>query len=284
MNRLTMQGRMIPTATAIIAFVALMILGAGSGWSAVKYGDAILEKGAMTVLREGRTLRFDQANEQIVINENDLIRVRPASRVVLNSREKASLVLGGNSVFHVKPWQSKGKTGFMRALFGKFRASVVGLLGGEQFNVKTATATIGVKGSGYRSQVTNRGGTLLLVEDHTIGLQGQRGPEVDVPEGFVSLTITIFPSSPATGAPQGLLNKFGSDDLDSGGANSPGGGSFVGEKDLVDGGLVDQGTLDDGKGSGGGDGFSREPIEINLNFDPNAAHDALQRGRVRLEF
>ena len=151
-------------------------------FAAAKYGDAILKRGSMTVVRQGRTTRYRRINQSIPIEENDLIRVRSRSRVLLKTREKADMTLGSNSVFHVKRWRKKGKTGFARSLFGRFRATVTGLFGGSRVNVRTASATIGVKGTRFQVQVTNRGGTLLAVQESNVALEGQTGPEVDVGE------------------------------------------------------------------------------------------------------
>ena len=253
-------------------------------FAATKYGDAIIQKGSMTVVRGGRTKRYRGVNRTVRIEENDLIRVRSRSRVLLKTREKADFTLGSNSVFHVKKWRKKGKTGFARSLFGRFRASITSLFGGRSVNVKTASATIGVKGTRYLVQVTNRGGTMLVVQENIVGLQGQLGPEVNVGENRVSIVININPATPAVEVPQTVANQFSGDNLDSPPANSGEAGNFAGEAGLVQAGIVTEGQLDEGKGSGGVGPVPEvfEPPEAL--FDPNAGSDAIQRGRVRLSF
>ena len=270
----------------IAVILPMLLLAAGSVWAAALYGEATIERGAMTVVREGRSLKFDQLNQEIEINEEDLIRVRPQSRVTLRTREMATIALGSNAVFHVKPWRSKGKSGFLRALFGRFRASVVALAGGEQFNVKTATATIGVKGTEYRTHVTNRGGTLLIVGAATVGFQGQQGPEVTVGENFLSLIININPPTPPAPIPPQVEAEFGSDDLDAPAPNSRAGRDFPGEEGLIEAGIVTEDELNEGKGDFAppviGELFPFVPPL--LNFDANEASDAQRRATVTPSF
>ena len=254
-------------------------------FAAAKYGDAIIKKGSMTVVRGGRTKRYRGVNRSVRIEENDLIRVRSRSRVLLKTREKADLTLGSNSVFHVKKWRKKGKTGFARSLFGRFRASITSLFGGRSVNVKTASATIGVKGTRYLVQVTNRGGTMLVVQENIVGLQGQLGPEVNVGVNKVSIVININPATPAVEVPQTVATEFSGDNLDAPPANSGEAGNFAGEAGLVEAGIVTEDQLDEGKGTGDVElypGVFFEPPETL--FDPNAGSDAIQRGRVRLSF
>ena len=268
-------------ALKIATVLPILLLVSGVLWAAPQYGEAMIEQGSMTIVREGRSMNFEKSATAVPVNEEDLIRVRPDSLVQLKSRENATITLGSNAVFQVKPWQSHGKSGFLRALFGRFRAAVVGLSGGEQFNMKTATATIGVKGTEYDGQVTNSGGTLLIVVNHIVGFQGQRGGEHDVHEGFVSLILNFNPPTPPAPTPPGLVGK----DLNSPPANSPEGGNFNGQILLIGAGIVTQDELDQGQNSGGGGGGGLQPgVQYFPQFDPNAGTNALQRGQVKLKF
>jgi hypothetical protein len=238
-------------------------------------------------VRDGRTLNFDRPNTPIPVNDEDLLRVRPDSRVVLRSREKATLTLGANSVFHVKPWESRGKTGVVRALFGRFRSSVVGLTGGEQFNVKTATATIGVKGTEKLVQVTNRGGSMLVVTDSTVSFQGQTGGESDVRQGFVSVIVGPNPPTPPVPVPPQLEQQFNERNLDSPEPNAPESQNFVAEQVLLQEGIVNETDLEQNRG----DSAPEPPPapQVTPPAPPRAtnapdASRALQRGRVPLQF
>ncbi len=171
----------------------------------------------------------------------------------------------------------------MKALFGRFRASVASLFGGNQFNVKTASATIGVKGTEYLTQVTNRAGTVLVVRDDTVGFQGQQGPETDVNPGRVSVIININPPTPPVPVPPEVGNQLGEGNLGSPPPNSAAGGDFAGERGLVRAGIVTQQQLDEGKGEG--QPFTEEGFDPpGVDFDANEASESLQRGRVRVRF
>lgn len=271
-------------ALKIATVLPLLLIVSGALMAATQYGEAVIEEGAMTIVREGQTLSFDELNRPIPVNEEDLIRVRDESRVVLTSREKATMTLGSNAVFHVKPWRSKGKQGFVRALFGRFRASIVGLVGGEQFNVKTATATIGVKGTEYLSAITSRGSTMLIGTDHDPEFTGQSGPPVDVQTGQLSIVININPPTPPVPVPPGVLDQFNPQNLNSPPPNSQRGKNLPAEDELIENGIVTEEDLEEGKG----DDFPApfpvdQPFVPPVNFDSGETGPTL-RGRVPLQF
>jgi hypothetical protein len=142
------------SATTAGAVMALVMASSPAGWAASKYGDATVEQGSMTIIREGSAINVKASGQTVPVNEQDLVRVRDDSRVVLKTADRATVTLGANAVFQVQPWEQQEKKGLFKMLFGRFRASVAGLTGGERFNAKTATATIGVKGTEYVSAVT----------------------------------------------------------------------------------------------------------------------------------
>lgn len=262
--------------------LSALLLTAGLLWAAPQYGEAIVEQGSMTIVREGQTLKFDKVKESVPVNEEDLIRVRADSLVQLKSRENATITLGANAVFQVKPWQAQGKSGFLRALFGRFRSVVVGLSGGEQFNVKTATATIGVKGTENHNQVTSRGGLVSIGVENTTYVLGQTGGEREVPPGFVSLGLNFQPPTAPAPLPPGFANLLNAQNLGSPSPNSPAGQNFVGEELLIAAGIVTRLDLDANKGHGGGEETGPDKRKVELpRINANAAP---QRARVPIGF
>ena len=154
--------------TASALGIALIIATALPAWAQDKYGDALLEKGTLTVVRGGQNLKFSKANELVPVFVDDLLRVGEDARVSLKTREKSTINMGANAVFQVKPFQFQEKQGFARMLFGRFRSVVTGLSGGEAMNTKTATAVIGVKGTENLASIRPRGDTMLIgVKDRT---------------------------------------------------------------------------------------------------------------------
>ena len=174
----------------IIGMLAFMLLSAPA-WGATKYGDAVIEEGSMTVLRDGQRSVYTPADRDVTINHQDIIRLGNGSKVVLRTVEKATLTLGSNAVLHVEPWKRDEKKGAMRMLFGRFRAVVTGLSGAERFNVRTATATIGVKGTDLTGAQTAEEDTILYVADsakqNPVDFTGLSGKDIEIPVGYASL-------------------------------------------------------------------------------------------------
>jgi hypothetical protein len=194
------------SAAAAGAIMAAMMVTGSAAWAAAKYGDAMVEQGTMTVVRGGRSLEFPASGKAINIDEKDLVRVRDNSRVVLKTQDRATVTLGSNAVFQVEPWEQRETKGVFRMLFGRFRASVTGLAGGERFNVRTATATIGVKGTEYSSAVTTGGYTSVLGIESVVENTGSDGVGQPVSPGEVS--VTASPATQAIVAPQAFIDAM----------------------------------------------------------------------------
>lgn len=68
------------------AVMAAAMVNGPAVWAAARYGDAVVEEGTMTIVREGQSLSFKASGQAVPVNERDLVRVRDASRVVLKQR------------------------------------------------------------------------------------------------------------------------------------------------------------------------------------------------------
>ena len=155
-------------------------------WAATKYGNANILKGSITVLREGSRLTFKQGKDHVSINHLDVIRVGRDSGVVLSTVEKATITLGSNAVFQVEPWQRKEEKGFFRMLFGRMRAKISRLGASERFNVHTATATIGVKGTEELIFLNIQGDSTVGVTESAVSLKGRGGGQLNILQGRAS--------------------------------------------------------------------------------------------------
>ncbi len=257
-----------------LLFLTLALLLSLPAWAATRYGEATVQSGKLTVLREGRRMVFRKPNEKVQINHSDVIRVGRRSKVLLETVEKATLTLGSNAVLHVEPWKRAEKKGLMRMMFGRFRASVTGLTGGQRFNVRTATATIGVKGTELTALQTANERTVLWVENSNskapVALEGLDGVEKDVEVGFASAVVGNTPASnPARATPE-LQAELQT--LDSPDPGSPAAAELppaVQEAGIASGGDDDQGGGDAGEGDEGDD-------EDAAGAADNAAVDAAQ--------
>lgn len=173
-------------ATTLTVLIFLGIAFSAPGWAATKYGKAHIRKGKITVLRNGSRLTFRQGNAQVTINHLDVIRVGRESSVVLSTVEKATITLGSNAVFQVKRWRRKEDKGFFRMLFGRMRARISGLGANERFNVHTATATIGVKGTEEIIFTNVQGDSTVGVTESEVALRGRGGGQLNIPQGKAS--------------------------------------------------------------------------------------------------
>jgi hypothetical protein len=260
-----------------------------------RYGEATVHEGRMTVLRDGQRMNVTQSDGRADIVEKDVIRVGSNSRVTLETREKATVTLGSNAVMQIEPWQSRRQSGFFRALFGKVRAQIVGLTGGERFNVRTATATIGVKGSGWDGGITSTGDQVTNCTDDECFVQGNVGPEQNFPPGFSSVTLGGGPATPPAPTPPEVLNAFSDtgDGLDSPPPTSDSGRNLPGEEGLVRAGVVTQTQVNQSKrgqadldeeveGEEGGAPGSG-PIELDLLFSLDDAVQESKKFSIQLD-
>ena len=183
--------------TTVLLFCLIVFSWAARSQASNFYGDLTLTKGRATVIRNGDIYRLNHALSIFPVYVGDLIRVRRNSSALLVREDgKADLQLAANSVFHVQPWERRGKSGLLNMLFGRMRAKISGLTSGERFNIRTATSTIGVKGTGYNAVVRSRGETWVLVTESEVAFQGSVGPERIVKLGQISETIHTIASPP----------------------------------------------------------------------------------------
>ena len=219
--------------------LSLLTLTAAAVFAQDKYGDALLEQGELTVIRQGQNLKFNQPNQSVPVFVDDVLRLGEKSRLVLKSREKATISMGANAVFQVKPFEYKEKKGFARMLFGRFRSLVQGLSGSESMNAKTATAVIGVKGTENLTSVRPRGDTMLVGVESTTTIQnpasaqkraaygeGHRltqSPRGDFIVAVDRIETPDFILIPATGEPLQVRRA-----QDGGGGDTPIGPNFLG--------------------------------------------------------
>ena len=172
--------------TKLTVLIFLGVTLSAPAWAASKYGDANIEKGKIIVLREGNRLTYKQGDRGVEINHLDVIRVGRDSNVVLSTVEKATITLGSNAVFQVKSWQRREEKGFFRMLFGRMRAKIAGLGASERFNVHTATATIGVKGTKEIILINVQGDSTVGVTESAVALRGLGGGQLIILQGRAS--------------------------------------------------------------------------------------------------
>jgi hypothetical protein len=275
---------------------ALMLGGSLSGevtaWAA-EYGTAVVEQGEMTVLRDGRTFLFRASPTSVPVNERDLVRVRNASRIVLKTQDHATMNLGANAVFQCEPWQTPNESGVFRLLFGRLRASVSGLAGGSRFAMKTATATIGVKGTDWFTATTSTGNTSVLGIEHTIVFAGPDHIEQPIGPDQVSVVIAGLPATPSVPATAGVKVEMTKTDAPP--PSSPTAANLPAQNALVEQGIVSKDALDksnkSGEGNLGNQGTQQQnqqqqnqQQQPNLNLDDAQQAAGAIKGKLNLHF
>jgi len=191
-----MKARNVVGAALLLAATAVQ-----PAFAATQYGTAVVEQGSITILREGKALTFNASSEPIAVNVQDTVRVREASRITMKTNDKATVTLGANAVFQCEPWQAEKRSGTFRMLFGRMRANVQGLAGEDRFNVKTATATIGVKGTQYGLAQSSSGNTAVLGIESTVTTAGPDGVEQPVGPNQMSAVVGGNPATQSVAAP-----------------------------------------------------------------------------------
>jgi hypothetical protein len=221
-----------------IVFGTALLGWLATGAMAAQYGTAVVEQGEMTILRDGKSISFKASPQSVSVNEKDLVRVRDASRIVLKTQDRATLTLGANAVFQCEPWQAPNSntSGMFRMLFGRFRATVSGLAGTDRFNVKTATATIGVKGTIWDQATTVGGNTVVVGVESNVETSGSDGVGQNVGPNQVSTVIGNNPASQSVNVPEELREALRN--LNSPPINSPGALNLPVENILIEKGIV----------------------------------------------
>lgn len=225
-----------------ISFIALLALFLSAPAWAEKYGDAEIKQGKITVLRGGKRKVHRELGKPIEILHEDVIRVGRKSNMVLKTTEKATITLGSNAVFQVKPWEKTEKKGLFRMLFGRMRAKIAKLSGGERFNVSTATATIGVKGTEEIIFSNVQGDSTVGVTENTVTVAGLTGIAVAVNEGNFTAIVGGAAPSAVVPLPPSVLASMGN--LDAADPTSPEAVTVPLGQVLVEAGITTQAQVD----------------------------------------
>jgi len=278
-----------------IAALRGTLLAVGAfGWmtcaaGAAQYGTAVVEQGQMTILRDGRAVAYQASSEPVDVNEKDIVRVREASRIVLKTQDRATLTLGANAVFQCEPWEVQDKSGMFRLLFGRFRASVATLAGTQRFNVKAATATIGVKGTEFIVATTSVGNTAVLGLENTVTLAGHDGVDQHVGPNQVSVVVGHHGATPPVTAPPEFAKGMGN--INSPSVGSPEARDLPSENVLVEYGIVSKDALDQSKDQTPPEQQQQQqqqegpPVpQPSINMDDAQQAGASVRGKVGVSF
>ncbi|MCP4294234.1 MAG: hypothetical protein GY786_01355, partial [Proteobacteria bacterium] len=218
-----------------------------------KYADAFVKRGTLTIVREGKALKYKKNYKKPVeVQKDDVIRSGRRSYVKLKTVERTTIFMGSNAVFQVRPWKQKKEQGFLRMLFGKAKFKTAKLKSKRRkFSLKTAMAVIGVKGTGWKQSTASSGATDTDVSEGVVQVTPFKGPPINLGAGQRSLTISQNEvSNPIeTGKESSSPADEDKDpeDLDAPSPTSKQSTEIDGENKYVETGNVDQSKLDESK-------------------------------------
>lgn len=176
--------------TAIIAFaliLAFSLAGAGPVWAETPVGRFTVVDGRVDVLRPGQT-RAEPVGRDATVDAGDIVRTKSNSFAEIVFSDGAVLKISESSRVEIKDYvltgNDKRKSGLLRLLRGKIRATVPKTLGSiipvsigpSNFEVETPTAVAGVRGTDFFVWF-DRGTTGVFVLDGTVETRGVARPE-----------------------------------------------------------------------------------------------------------
>ncbi|MBT6611613.1 MAG: hypothetical protein HOB38_05880 [Deltaproteobacteria bacterium] len=167
-----------------------------------KYGTAQIQAGHLIVVRDGQESVYASEDGEVEVRLNDVIRVGQNSFVILKTEEQTDIKMGSNAVFQVKPWKNRKKSGYLRMLYGKMNFKTKKLQKRKRFRFKTASATIGVKGTGADCEVGSTGNTGCTGRSGKTEIQGNSGPPRDLTTNQMSIVVGNGPASQTIEVPQ----------------------------------------------------------------------------------
>jgi len=118
-------------------------------------GNIMAMKGSAEVKRESKSLNASSGME---LFQGDEILTKEKSRVQVMLKDDTVITIGSNSEFSFEEFSQEGenskvsmraKRGFFRSVTGK-----IGKLAPERFKVKTASATIGIRGTDFSGDIS----------------------------------------------------------------------------------------------------------------------------------
>ena len=176
---------------------------------AAQVGSITEFKGDVTLQKGNKTVKVQAAPTPL--DEKDIVVTGPKGRARITLTDGSTLSLGASSHFSVTSYhfETSGRIqaklsvsdGGFRAVTGK-----IGKLAPSRFTVKTATATIGIRGTDFAGIVSPSGDTIACVGG-AIGVAGSSGAPVTVAAGSItSVAPGKTPTAPRAYTPDEINN------------------------------------------------------------------------------
>lgn len=258
------SARWLRRCAGTIATLALVLAGAALLHAQDRYGDATVEAGRMTLVRDGERFGYAAGEPAVVVRFGDVLVAHERTRVVIESVEHVRLTLGANAAFEIRPFKQRGALGVLRLIFGRIRAQVQKLSAG-QVSIKTAQAVIGIKGTEFVVSVTAQGDTLVVVDetDNQVVLTGLEGPERAIAPNLMAAVVNSRPVSDVAVVTPEARETLALEDLSVPVAYRPEARALRGEEVLVQAGIVSEKDLQEAK-------RERATLQDAIRFDEEA--------------
>jgi ferric-dicitrate binding protein FerR (iron transport regulator) len=133
--------------------IILLILLSVSLWGNI--GSVMAFKGSAEIVRQGQSIEVKNGTD---VKQKDEIKTKDNSRVQVMLKDDTVVTIGANSSFSFEEFSQEAdkEKVSMRANFGFFRSvsGKIGKVAPERFKVKTASATIGIRGTDFSGNIS----------------------------------------------------------------------------------------------------------------------------------
>lgn len=186
----------------------------GTAIAQERIGQIDVEEGQALVIRGTQTRQVNAGNTAAVFAQDTLQTLgESAATVTLGTEDDGDLfTLGEDTTFVVEEYvveNEKPTRGFFSLLGGKVRSLIGSLKGQKDIKIQTSTATIGVKGTDFLTEVPTSELTQVTTFEGVVTLENRLGDvlkEVSLSQGFSSLVVAdATPSSPFAMSRESLL-------------------------------------------------------------------------------
>lgn len=213
-----------------------------------KYGVVRVRSGELTIVRDEQESVYVPEDGDVEILVNDVLRMGEDAFAVLNTIEQTDIKMGSNAVFQVRPWKSRKKTGYLRMLYGKMSFNTKILQKRKRFRFKSASAMIGVKGTGADCEVGSSGNTMCTGRSGKTMIQGNLGPSQALTANRMSIVVGNRAASQTIEMePEGGGGEGDEKSLAKSSPTSRQSTSLSREQEAVNRGVIEQESLDESK-------------------------------------
>ena len=233
--------------TKVLLTSLFLLITSISVFALERFGDASVSSGSLVIVRNGAIAKHVDSEKSLEILNGDLLQVTQGGGLVLITVDESEIIAGDRTLLMVQVWQQGAISGYLHLIYGKVRINTTGEFGmNRKFTVKTPTAAVRIKGSGWL-QVASNGSTLAIVDDGKIWLQGRTGISRVIESGKMSMAMEESKVTVSVEYPDDIKTVFRNDQLASLPLHEEKAVNLESEHVFVDKGLIEQQHIDRSK-------------------------------------